>query len=158
MFLQQMASVSGGTVAHTTGNQRQTKEMLKGFFKAVTSSPLKKLRFSFGRARISEILPQRSSDLIHDRPFVVSGRFSEGFPKSITLSGETPAGNQSFLVPVKTNHGTSKIWALAKTNALLRKSSYSRSVASIANQLRQIALEHSLVSPFTSLLIVDSKK
>ncbi len=104
----------------------------------------------------AQVWPQRIPDLYAGEPLVISAAF-DGPAKQVTINGRrsgTPW--QSRLAPAPNPaHGVGVLWARAKIGALNDKMREGVPEDEIRPQVLAVALEHHLVSKYTSLVAVD---
>jgi Ca-activated chloride channel family protein len=100
------------------------------------------------------------SDLYAGDPLVVLARVT-GLPAAnqvLTLSGRTHGIAWTHQIPiagVTEQAGISKLWARERIGALVRQRNFGGDAAQAQTDIVELALQHHLVSEFTSLVAVD---
>jgi len=127
---------------------------------------LRGLRLAWDDALPADVYPSPIPELFGGQPVEVVGRFAGDGPTRLVLTGETAAGapfrqeidvtlpEASTAVP-----GLERVWARARIEARLDRLIEDPSVAAdVRLEVLGLALKHSLVSPYTSLVAEDSEK
>ena len=125
-------------------------------------SPLTNVKIDWGAMQASEVYSGRFTDLPSGRAVMVAGRFSGTEPTSVTVTGT--AGNQpvSFSIPADLAKTSSektipKIWASMKI-AKLERDWFGLDIFEYIRNIKQVALDYGLASPFTAFLAVDASE
>lgn len=138
-----------------------------GYFTLLLHPPndsltLANVKIDFGTMRASDIYPSDFTSLPAGRGVLIAGRFIGTLPEKIVVTGN--AGNEpiSFSVPVDSSKTVPekvlpKIWATLKIAAIKKEASRTGDFESL-KEIRQIALDYGLVSPFTTFLAVDASE
>lgn len=104
-----------------------------------------------------EIWPQSIPDIYSGEPILITLR-AQKLPEKIRVTGKTAEqdwSTQLKLLGGQQQTGISKLWARRKLASLMDQRIGSDESEAIEKQITQIALEHHLVSKFTSLVAVD---
>jgi hypothetical protein len=125
-------------------------------------SPLTNVKIDWGAMQVSEVYSGRFTDLPSGHAVMVAGRFSGTEPTSVTVTGT--AGNQpvSFSIPADLAKTSSektipKIWASMKI-AKLERDWFGLDIFEYIRNIKQVALDYGLASPFTAFLAVDASE
>jgi Ca-activated chloride channel family protein len=111
-------------------------------------------------ASSAEIWPERAPDLYLGEPLVLVAKLGAG-AHSAQVSGSL--AGQTFQRELTLDHaahgsGIHRIWARRKIEGLMDQAIVGREESAIRSEVLPIALEHHLVSKYTSLVAVDSQR
>jgi hypothetical protein len=125
-------------------------------------SPLTNIKIDWGAMQVSEIYPSRFPDLPSGRALLVGGRFSGADPTSVTVTGTAGAQPVTFSIPADSAKTSSektipKIWASMKI-ANLEREWFDLNIFEYIHNIKQVALDYGLASPFTAFLAVDASE
>ncbi|SPE61861.1 Vault protein inter-alpha-trypsin domain protein [Verrucomicrobia bacterium] len=161
-LLDQMARVGRGAVAYLEPHDHAA-QIMEDFFARISHPALTDLVIDWGPLQATEVFPQEIPDLFVGRPVVLTGRFGGDVIGPIRVSGkqagapielEVAAARSDF---TSTNQGLPSIWAQMKIAELAHRSLFEPN-SDLADQVKQVALDYGLLSPFTSFVAVDSTR
>lgn len=180
-FMRRAAELGRGTFTHI-GRLEQVGERMQELFAKLESPALTEVEVQWDDPG-AEMYPQRVPDLYAGEPVVVAARlihlgdqarlvgerdgswWDEELPLAALTSGSVGAASVQGVPGESTDSGIGKLWARRKITALLdawRRSPARTSDglpsperAELRRQVVELALEHHLVSRFTSLVAVD---
>ena len=156
-FMTRAAQFGRGTFTYI-GDVREVEEKMTRLFAKIESPVLQDVAIRFADGTPVETFPARVPDLYLGEPIVVSAA-GPGLAKTVIVSGMR--GNQPWSValtpsPANDATGVGALWARAKIAALMDEITRGADVEAIRPQVVQVALEHHLVSAYTSLVAVDA--
>jgi len=161
-LLDSMAKLGNGAAAYL-GLNDDAERVMSDYFQRISHPSLTGLTISFDGAQVSDVFPRTMPDLFVGRPIVITGRFTGESPKRARLVGKSGSVEQSFVVATEDDsaapqhQGLSSVWARMKITDIADQSIYDRSIAETApREIKTVALEHGLMSAFTSFVAVDS--
>ena len=109
----------------------------------------------------TDVYPARLPDLFPGRPIVVTGKFS-GKIDDVGVRGHLGANAVSFDVEAARDSGQPalrSLWARLRIEDLARRQTLTGDpVGELADAIRTTALEHSLMSAYTSFVAVDASE
>ena len=148
-FMRQAARFGRGTFTYI-GNINEMEEKMTSLFTKLESPVLTNVAVRFDDPA-AEMWPQRIPDLYAGEPVVVAVRFSKPAGRVIaSASHGSKEWSDVHAVSVTSEEaGIGKLWARMKIEAL------SDANEPNGDEITGIALEHHLVTPFTSLVAVD---
>ena len=155
-FMSKAAQFGAGTFTYI-GRIDEVKEQMDALFAKLESPMLKGVRIDWDDAEGVEAWPRQIPDLYSGEPVVVL--FSAArLGRELTVSGL--AGDQAWQarVPVATAQGEnalSGLWARERIGALMDQLRGGAPEPQIREAVVKLALEHQLVSRYTSLVAVD---
>lgn len=158
-FMVEAASVGRGSYTHIS-DIAQVSTRISALLQQLSSPSLIDLKVDFGME--VEMFPARIPDLYHGEPLVLSYLA----PQAISsLHVEGSRGNeqwrQSLTLDYWQEHqGVAKHWAQDKIRDLSKQkrlipAGWKEDQDAIIQRITQVALEHQLVSPYTSLIAVE---
>jgi Ca-activated chloride channel family protein len=118
------------------------------------------LSIDWGGLQVSEVFPQRLPDLFVGRPVVLTGRFTGGGAAVIRVHGKAFNEEHEIAIPVRfddapSQPGIAAVWARMKIADLADRATYEPN-PELPQQIKQVALEHGLMSSFTAFVAVDA--
>ncbi len=118
------------------------------------------VRINWGKLKVFETYPARIPELWHGRPIIVHGRYTGGGEDQIRISGEAEGKPVSWPLTVKLpvkeprNNVLGTVWARKKIESLMDQIWVDGSPEMI-EEVTKIALDHKLMSQYTSFVAVD---
>ena len=158
-FMQRAASFGRGT--HTyIGKLDEVQSRMQTLFEKIENPILKDITINWGQVNNLtsnfESWPQKINDLYRGEPLLVTAK-AEQLPDSIQITGQVAKSNWSSKLKLnggQSRNGISTLWARNKITALMEQKRDAE-FESIKQVIIETALEHHLVSKFTSLVAVD---
>ena len=155
-FMAQAAQFGRGTFTQIN-DVREVEEKMRALFAKIEAPVLQDVAIRWADGTAVETFPRRVPDLYFGEPIVVSASAAH-FAQSITVSGVR--GNQPWSVALTPSrdgdaNGVGALWARAKIASLMDEMTRGADAAAIRPQVVKVALEHHLVSAYTSLVAVD---
>jgi Ca-activated chloride channel family protein len=159
-LLEHMAKLGRGAVAYL-GLDDNADEVMAQYFERVSHSAMTDLAVDWDGAQVSDVYPQRLPDLFVGRPVTLAGRFTGAPPQTVKVTGKLrgePLTVEARVVPAdsgETPTALPSIWARMKIADLADRLALQPD-PDVPSQVRQIALEHGLVSAYTAFVAVDA--
>jgi len=158
-FMSRAASLGRGTFTYI-GNQAEVKEKVTELFTKIENPVITDLKISIDEKGADvEIYPSPLPDLYYGEPLTLALR--SGWENlQLTLTGK--ATGRSWKTTVDTTvHGERKgvavFWARKKIKSLMESLALGASEKEIREEVVTTALEHHLMSKYTSLVAVDER-
>jgi Ca-activated chloride channel family protein len=155
-FITKAAHIGSGSFTYI-GRIEEVKEKMDALFAKLESPVLKGVRIEWGGATDVLAWPKQIPDLYAGEPVMVS--FSaQRLPSEVTVSALAGERRWQARVPVSAARGEnalSGLWAREQIGALMDKMREGAPEAEIREAIVTLALEHRLVSRYTSLVAVD---
>ena len=154
-FMTRAAKFGRGTFTYV-GTAGEVSEKMGELFRKLESPVLSHIELDFEDDGV-EVWPKRIPDLYQGEPVFVTARLRDG-PSGLDVRGrrgEQPWGIGFQLRGGKTHTGVSKLWARRKIAALMDSMTEGADRDEVRTQVVDVALQHHLVSRFTSLVAVD---
>jgi len=155
-FMTKAAQFGAGTFTYI-GRIDEVKEKMDALFAKLESPMLKGVRIDWGDAEGVEAWPRQVPDLYSGEPVLVL--FSAArLGRELTVSGL--AGDQEWqarvpVAPAQGENALSVLWARERIGALMDQLRGGAPEAEVRDAVLKLALEHQLVSRYTSLVAVD---
>lgn len=157
-FMKKAASHGRGTFTFI-GNVNEVQKKMEGLFTKTESPVFTGLQVEW-QSESTDICPPFIPDLYAGEPLIVSAKLTN--PSSeIVVTGRGGKENLTWKIPLTnetTNAGIGKLWAKAKIDILIDSISRRNPENKIKPAVTEIALNHHLVSKYTSLVAVDDKE
>ncbi len=161
-LLDRMAKLGKGAVAYVGLNESGT-EVVDQFYDRISHPALCNVSIDWGDLDVTDVYPQRISDLFVGRPVIVTGRFNGRRSTTIRITGTAAGRDQNISIPVRLNDASSRhpgiacVWARKKIEELASRATYDRD-GDLPGEIKQVALEYSLMSAYTAFVAVDSTR
>ena len=162
MFLVDGVARQGGGMGKKLGLNDDTVALTTEIITRIQRAQLANIKIDWGELEIAETFPAKIPELWAGRPVVVFGRYKNGGEAEIKISGTTEGEHTSWPLSVslpneqKENDVLAKTWARRKIEDLMHQSYYQGSPA-VEEEVTAIALDHRLMSQYTSFVAVDTK-
>ncbi|NJD89114.1 MAG: marine proteobacterial sortase target protein [Betaproteobacteria bacterium] len=155
-FMTKAAQFGRGTFTYI-GDLREVQEKMASLFARIESPVLKDVSIRWPDGTPVETFPPRVPDLYLGEPIVVAAAHASA-RGTIVVSGQR--GNEPWSValtpsPSGETTGVGALWARAKIASLMDELRLGADEAAIRPAVVKVALEHHLVSRYTSLVAVD---
>jgi Ca-activated chloride channel homolog len=158
-LIDHMGKAGRGAVAYL-GLKDNAAQIMEDFFGRISHPALTDLQIDWGGRHVSEVFPSIVPDMFVGRPVILTGRFAGTADTTIRVNGKV--GEQPIQVSIPAtltdaaaHQGLPSIWARMKIAALADQSTY-QSDLDLPGQIKQVALDYSLMSAFTAFVAVDS--
>jgi Ca-activated chloride channel family protein len=158
-FLQEAAAAGRGSYTYIA-EREQVRARMEDLFRKIESPALVDLSVQWPGSAKSELASPMPSDLYAGDPLVVLARITNlpAASQVVTLSGRTHGIDWIQQIPIASvteQAGISKLWARERIGALVRHRNFGGDAAQAQADIVELALQHHLVSEFTSLVAAD---
>jgi Ca-activated chloride channel family protein len=161
-LIDRMAQAGRGAVAYLGPND-SAAQIMGDFFEHISHPALTDLRIDWDGLNVIEAFPATLPDLFVGRPVVVTGRFAGDPYTVIRVNGNV--GDQPMQVAIPAlgresggdDPALPSVWARMKIAELSDQFAY-RLDPGLCEQIKQVALDYGLMSPFTAFVAVDSTR
>jgi Ca-activated chloride channel family protein len=158
-LLDHMAKLGAGCAAYVGLNDDAAK-IMAGFFERISHPALTDLSIDWGGMQVSEVYPQKLPDLFVGRPVVLTGRLTGRGDAAVRVTGKVGGETRQIELPVNldqapAHRGVASVWARTKIADLADRATWEPR-NDLPAEIRQVALEHGLMSAYTAFVAVDS--
>jgi Ca-activated chloride channel family protein len=158
-LLEHMAKLGRGAVAWL-GLRDNAEDVMGAYFGAVSHPAMTELAVAWGAGTKVELYPGRLPDLFVGRPVTVVGRFEGEAPRAVKVSGRV-RGETQGVEAVAEEAGAAEaalgpVWARMKIADLGDRLALNPRDGEVPVAVRQVALEHGLMSAYTAFVAVDA--
>ncbi|NVB37749.1 TonB family protein [Pseudenhygromyxa sp. WMMC2535] len=165
-LLEGMASVGRGAVTYA-GTDEDIEPVVERFYERVATPVLTDVEIDWQGLAVSEVLPGKIPDLFAGQPITVFGRYQGAPAGDIVIKAR--AKGQTIELPARFDlakaedvEGVSSVWARGKIDALSsyphRADSWSEADPETKQAIIDIALQHRVMTEFTSFVAVDQQR
>ena len=157
-FMKKAAEFGRGT--QTSINQlNQVNHEMTQLFSQLEKPLMRDIQVQFPEIIQAEIYPQKIPDLYAGEPLIVAMKLN-AIPEAIRVSGQGKTEWTATIGTLEENayqekKGLSSLWARAKIESLMGKVLRENNAAELEREITQIALQHQLVSRYTSFVAVE---
>lgn len=160
-LLSKMAQMGRG-VAEFLGAQDDIEGALTRFQDRVSYPALLDLALNWQNATAWDTYPASLPDLYIGQPLEISTRLKRTGEASVVATGQARGQNVTFHAPLhaatESNPTIERLHARARIDSLMDEASKGGDVEKIRRQVISLAIEHRLMTPYTSFVAVDSEK
>ena len=159
-FMTRAAELGRGTYTYI-GDVREVNEKMTRLFAKIQAPVLRDVAIRWADGSPVETFPARVPDLYLGEPIVVSAAAPD-FTRTLVVSGTR--GNEPWSVALTPQipgggeddvSGVGALWARSKIASLMDEMTRGGNAATLRPAVLKVALDHHLVSPYTSLVAVD---
>lgn len=165
-FMRRAAQFGRGTFTHI-GSQAVVAEKMSELFNKLESPVLRNLTLDWPGALKADVWPKQLPDLYQGEPLLIKVRFDSPLsptPQTLRVSGDTGAAPWQRELSISSAGqtldnsptGIAKLWAREKIRSLLDDKIRGRDEATVRTDVLAVALEHQLMSPYTSFVAIDN--
>jgi len=161
-LLDWMAVVGQGDAAYLSLNEAP-EPVMDAYFEKISHPALANVKVECKGMEVTDVYPRRIPELFVGRPIVIAGRFKGAPTGEVVVSGKvggkegeamkfvmSPAGR------VTENAGINTVWARMKIADLELEGIWGE--RNVSQEVKNVALEHGLMSAYTSFIAVDSTR
>jgi Ca-activated chloride channel family protein len=155
-FMGKAAQFGRGTFTYIA-DTAEVQVKMRALFAKLESPVLKDVAIAWPDGTRVETYPARLPDLYAGEPLVVAAKLSaaSGTVAVSGLRGTEPWSAALTLVPGNEDNGVGALWARAKIGELMDALRTGTDPAEVKQAVVRVALEHRLVSRYTSLVAID---
>ncbi len=160
-YLLDEVSIAGRGVAEYLRPREDATAMVERFYERIGRPYLVDVSVDWGGTGVRDAYPTPVPDLSAFQPMVIYGRYQQPGPRTVRVRGRL--GRRPFeqtisveLPAVEPAHGAvSRLWAREKISFLEREMHRNGASPELVEAVTTTALEHHLMSQYTSLVAVD---
>ncbi|MGH1372374.1 MAG: marine proteobacterial sortase target protein [Cellvibrionaceae bacterium] len=161
-FMRKSAQFGRGTFTHI-GNSQEVSEKMSTLFSKLESPTLRNLSIHWPETINADVWPKKLPDLYHGEPLLIKAKLDNlDQPQTVLITGDLggqPWQQSLSLHKPKANRvdhpGIGKLWAREKISALLDEKTRGAPESIIKSKVLSVALQHQLMSPYTSFIAED---
>ena len=160
LLLDSLAQNHGGTTTYVRPGQ-QIDEAVSGFYAKISTPVLANITLDFDDIVVEQLYPQQLPDLFAGTQLVLTGRYRDGGPAAITLSGEVNGQEQTFVYEDNTfrNNGGDdfipRLWATRAIGHLLTEIRLHGENTELVQSVVNLSIRYGIITPYTSYLIEE---
>ncbi|WP_371378049.1 marine proteobacterial sortase target protein [Thalassotalea aquiviva] len=160
-FMQQAAKVGRGLYQYI-GEVAEVEQTMRSFIDRINRPLLTDIRIHWS-ANDVESYPLKITDLYAGEPLMISARWPQQEQQYVEVSGQINGQlwhQRLRLNKAKPNSGIRTLWARDKITSvefLLRHTNEPQKIATLEQQLTTLALNHQILSRFTSFVAVETQ-
>jgi Ca-activated chloride channel family protein len=161
-LLEELAVMGRGSVQYVRQNESSDKleKVIEDFYDRIAKPYLTDLEVDWGELRVLDQTPSVAPDLFAGQPVFLHARYEKPGTAKIVLKGKL--GGRPWKMPVEVtlpakeagHRAMGPLWARARITDIER-SMYKGENPDFVNEITRLALDHQLVSKYTSFVAVD---
>ncbi len=158
-FMRKSAEMGRGSFT-TISALNEVGEKMDALFRKIENPQVTSIRVDWPLMTDVDSYPTKVDDLYLGEPVVIKARTRQSFAPgdTVRISGDAVAGAWSHEFPLngyRQSHGIGALWARARIESLEDAGRRGESVQLVREAIIETALNHHLVSKYTSLVAVD---
>jgi Ca-activated chloride channel family protein len=160
-LLDSLAQNHRGTTTYVRPGQA-VDEAVSGFYAKVSSPVLSDISLDYDGVIVEESYPQTLPDLFAGTQLVVAGRYRDGGPATITLTGEVNGNPQRFTYGDNVFRSSGggeafipRLWATRAIGHLLRQIRLHGENDEWVQSVVNLSIRYGIITPYTSYLIEE---
>lgn len=136
-------------------------ESVSAFYARVGAPVLTDIALDYGGAAVEQVYPVELPDLFAGSQLVVAGRYRDGGPATITLSGTTNGRAQTFSYPDQTfrveggDEFIPRLWATRAIGHLMQQIRLRGEDPELVQSVVALSTRYGIITPYTSFLIQE---
>jgi Ca-activated chloride channel family protein len=160
LLLDSLAQNHGGTTTYVRPGQ-QIDEAVSGFYAKISTPVLANISLDFDDVVVEQMYPAELPDLFAGTQLVLTGRYRQGGPATITLSGEVNGREQTIVYEDNTfrsNGGDDfipRLWATRAIGHLLTQIRLHGEDSELVQSVVNLSIRYGIITPYTSYLIEE---
>ncbi len=159
-LLDTLAQNHRGTTTYVRPGQA-IDEAVSAFYARVSAPVLTDIAIDYGGVAVQEVYPVELPDLFAGTQLVIAGRYRDGGPATITLSGTTNGRAQSFTYPDQTFRASGgetfipRLWATRAIGHLMQQIRLRGEDPELVQSVVALSTRYGIITPYTSFLIEE---
>jgi Ca-activated chloride channel family protein len=159
-LLDSLSQNHGGTTTYVRPGQ-PIDEAVSSFYAKVSTPVLANISLDYDGIMVEQVYPQALPDLFAGTQLVLAGRYRDGGPATITLTGEVNGREQSFTYEDNSfrNDGGDefipRLWATRAIGSLLTQIRLHGEDPELVQSVVDLSIRYGIITPYTSYLIEE---
>ncbi len=164
VLLDTLARQQRGSSAYVRPGER-VDEQVSAFYAKVSTPVLADLQLDVDGARIEDSYPYPLPDLFAGTQLIVTGRYRDGGPATVTLSGEVNGRSRdfrfddlTFATDRQSSHSAEfipRLWATRKVGHLLNQIRLHGENRETIDEIVNLSIRYGIITPYTSFLVEE---
>jgi Ca-activated chloride channel family protein len=160
-LLDGMARLVHGAVAYL-GLHDDATAVMKAYLERISHPAMTEIAVKFNGVKVTDVYPRQIPDLFVGKPVVITGRFEGSMDGPVEVMGMVGREKQTMVVRMDQSKpvdhpAIATVWARMRLADLYDQGAgRSDGAEGLARDVKGVALEYGLMSPYTAFLAVDS--
>lgn len=165
LLLDSLATNQRGTSTYVRPFEAIDEEV-SAFYAKVSTPVLANIKLDFGGITVEQLYPSELPDLFAGTQLVLTGRYRDGGPATITLSGEVNGRTQTFTYADRTFRTSTqsnsdsdfipRLWATRAIGHLLTEIRLHGEDPELVQSVVNLSIRYGIITPYTSYLIEEN--
>lgn len=163
ILLDAMSEAGRGLVEYVKDGD--TLEMvISSFYDKISHPVLTDIAVNFGTSNAYDVVPRSLPDIFEGQQLVITGRYRNGGSSRVYLTGLRGGSKQEFTFTADFTEYDRELdfigryWAMRQVGTLLRDIRLNGENSELVNDIKAIALEFGIVTPYTSYLVTENEE
>ncbi len=160
LLLDSMTSNHRGTTSYVRPFERIDEELSR-FYTKISTPVLADISIDYGDIIVEQLYPSEMPDLFAGTQLVLVGRYRQGGPATITLTGDVNGETQTFVYQdnlFRESGGDQfipRLWATRAIGNLLTQIRLQGEEAELVESIVNLSIRYGIITPYTSYLIEE---
>lgn len=158
-FMREAAEAGRGTFTYI-GATDEVAATMTALFARLENPAVTDVTITWPQGAVAEMYPSVIPDLYVGEPVLATVRLAEGIAGEVTVTGRRGAEPWQATLTVPADQpaaGVAALWARDRITELERQRYQGADAEWVRRQILNVALDHGLVSPYTSLVAIDDE-
>lgn len=160
LLLDSLTANHRGTTTYVRPTQA-VDEVVSGFYAKVSTPVLADISIEVDGVVVEQLYPQTLPDLFAGTQLILTGRYRQGGPATITLRGNINGNEQNFTytdISFQTTGGDAfipRLWATRAIGHLLNEIRLHGESSELVQSIINLSIRYGIITPYTSYLIEE---
>lgn len=163
-LMNRMAKLGRGAVAYLP-LETDGDDVMNAFFDRISHPAMADIRIDWGGLNVESVYPDGPLDLFVGRPVIVTGKIADAPNGPSTIRMHGVAGSRAIEVGMRIDLSRKEaqhpairsVWARQKIASIMDAATYDP-IPDLAARIKEVALEHDLMSAYTAFVAVDATR
>ena len=162
-LLESMAKVSNGFAINVSNSDDIAGKLLEATSK-LTHEALHDIDLKISGVKVSDLTPEHFGSLYRGQQLILFGHYWGSGEATVSLDGKVSGGKKTYTTTFefpetsKLHPEIERLWAFAKIEDLQNRLDYFGGDADIEQAITDIAIENSLVTDYTSMIVLQEER
>ncbi len=160
MLLNKLAEGHHGTAQYVEPDE-SLEVALSQFYNKVKSPVLSDVKLAYNGVEVKDIYPKSVKDIFAGSPVMLLGRYKQGAPATVKLSGKVNGVEKSFDFPMTFaaqetgSQYLPRMWAMRRIGYLTEVAQANNENQEVVDEIVELSKRYGIISAYTSFLVTD---
>ncbi len=160
LLLNKLAEGHHGTAQYVEPDE-SLEVALSQFYNKVKSPVLSDIKLAYNGIEVKDVYPKSVKDIFAGSPVMLLGRYKQGAPATVKLSGKVNGVEKSFDFPMtfaEQETGSQylpRMWAMRRIGYLTEVAQANNENQEVVDEIVELSKRYGIISAYTSFLVTD---